>query len=309
MTRPILFTLGTTALLAAALTASLADAREGPRWRERLAGRTAASAAPAAQGKQTFAYGSDPLQVLDFYPAVGAAGPAPLVVFVHGGGWKRGSKDNADGSWKAPHYTQAGYAYASINYRLVPEATVEQQGADIAVALAALIARAPRLGIDPARIVIMGHSAGAHLVALVGTDERYLKGAGLSFASIKGVLPIDGAAYDVPRQIADGGRFMQGTYLQAFGSDPARQKALSPSLQAAAPNAPAFLLIHVQRPDGIAQNKELEAALIKGGTPTERRDFPGTGLAGHAEINRSLGDPAYAATPVVDAWLKQIFGK
>lgn len=292
------------AATAVAITAAgLTDARARP------LGRASAqqSAAPKAQGKQTFAYGSDPLQVLDFYPAVGANGPAPLVIFVHGGGWKRGSKDNADGGWKAPHYTQEGYAYASLNYRLVPEATVEQQAADIAAAIAALAARAPQLGFDPGRIVIMGHSAGAHLVALVGTDERYLKGAGLSFANLRGVLPIDGAAYDVPKQIADGGNFMHDTYLQAFGSDPARQRTLSPTLQAAAPNAPAFLIIHVQRKDGIAQAKELQAALQRGGTPVERADFPGTGLRGHGEINRSLGDPAYAATSVVDAWLKRLF--
>ena len=154
----------------------------------------------------------------------------------------------------------------------------------------------------------MGHSAGAHLVALVGTDEQYLKGAGLSFASIDGVLPIDGAAYDVPRQMADGGKFMSDTYVQAFGTDPARQRALSPTLHAQAPNAPAFLIIHVMRKDGVAQSKELEATLRKGSTKAERREFPGTGMQGHAEINRSLGDPAYAATPVVDEWLKRVFG-
>ena len=206
------------------------------------------------------------------------------------------------------HYPQAGYVYASINYRLVPQATVEQQAADIAAALKALLGRAGALGIDPHRVVLMGHSAGAHLVALVGTDERYLRGAGLSFRDISGVIPIDGAAYDVPRQIAEGGRFMHDTYIQAFGTDPARQQALSPTMQAASPNAPAFLLLHVQRQDGIAQAKELEAALRAGGTAVERRDFPGTGLQGHAQINRSLGDPAYAATPAVDAWLKGLFG-
>lgn len=282
----------------------LAEARERPRW----AGRIGATGAPSVPGKQTLAYGSDPLQSLDFYPAQGARRDAPLVLFVHGGGWKRGSKDNADGTWKAPHFTQAGYAYASINYRLVPEATVEQQAADVAAALRHLIDHAASLGFDPLRVVIMGHSAGAHLVALVGTDESYLKGAGLSFASLKGVVPIDGAAYDVTAQMRDGPRIMRDTYTQAFGLDPARQRALSPTAQALAPNAPAFLLIHVQRPDGIKQNEALEAALRAAHTPVERSRFPGTGLKGHAEINRSLGDPAYAATPVVDSWLKRVFG-
>lgn len=290
--------------------AGLAQPQAGERLRAWLAARqTEARAVPPAPGKQALAYGTDPAQALDYWPAQDGNRKAPLVVFVHGGGWKRGSKDNASGPWKAPHFTGEGYAYASLNYRLVPGASVEQQGADVATALAFLISHAKKMGFDPGRVVIMGHSAGAHLVALVGTDERYLRGAGLSFASIRGVIPIDGAAYDVPRQIAGGGNFMHDTYLQAFGTDPARQKALSPTLQAVAPNAPAFLLIHVQRPDGVEQNKMLETALKAAGTPVERRDFPGTGLIGHMDINRSLGDPAYPATGVVDAWLKRVFAR
>lgn len=297
------------ALAAGALIAGTAiQARPGERLRERLAARqTPSEQVPQPAGKQTLSYGNDRLQVLDFYPARNGDRRAPLVLFVHGGGWKRGSKDNADGSWKAPHYTQT-YAYASINYRLVPANTVEDEASDVAAALRYLIDNAARLGFDPSRVVIMGHSAGAHLVALVGTDEQYLRKAGLSFASIDGVLPIDGAAYDVPRQIADGSSFMNETYIQAFGTDAARQRALSPTLQAPAPNAPDFLLIHVMRKDGVAQNKQLEAALRQGGTRVERREFPGTGLKGHGEINRQLGNPDYAATPVVDAWLKRVFG-
>lgn len=307
MRRTVTLSLAATALVAA----GIAEARPGSlreRLRERIAARDSGPAAPLAQGRQSLSYGPDPLQVLDFYPAQNARGPAPLVLFVHGGGWKRGSKDNAGGNWKAPHYTAAGYAYAAINYRLVPEATVEQQAADVAAAIKALLGQAGALSIDRSRVVIMGHSAGAHLVALVGTDERYLKAAGLSFADLDGVLPIDGAAYDIPRQMNEGPQMMKKTYVQAFGTAPVRQRALSPTLQAAAPNAPRFLIIHVQRPDGIRQSQELEAALHKGGTAAERRDFPGESLSGHAEINRQLGNPDYAATPVVDAWLKGVFG-
>ena len=303
MKTPLVLSCAALALIAA----SMAEARPGDQWRARFGNHNAASTAPEAAGKQTMAYGRDALQNLDYWPASGATGPAPLVLFVHGGGWKRGSKDNASGAWKAPHYTGAGYAYAAINYRLVPAAKVEDQAADIAAALRYLIDHAAALGIDPTRIVLMGHSAGAHLVALVGTDERYLNGAGLSFANLKGVIPIDGAAYDVPRQIMDGGNFMRDTYVEAFGTEPKRQRALSPTFQAARPNAPGFLLIHVQRKDGIAQNEELEAALRKAGTAVTRQSFPGDGLMGHMTINRSLGNPAYAATPVVDAWLKAVF--
>lgn len=307
MNKTIILTIAGAALIAG----TLAEARPGDRLRERLSGRgqTGADAdVPQPTSRQTMSYGNDRQQQLDFYPPANSSRRAPLIVFVHGGGWKRGSKDNADGNWKAPHYTASNYAYASINYRLVPDATVEQQGADVASALRYLIDNAARLGFDPSRIALMGHSAGAHLVALVGTDEQYLRGAGLSFAALDGVLPIDGACYDVEKQISDGGNFMHDTYVQAFGTDPARQRALSPTLHAASPNAPAFLIIHVERKDGVAQSIVLEAALKRGGTRVERKEFEGRGLKGHGEINRQLGNPEYAATPVVDEWLKRVFG-
>jgi acetyl esterase/lipase len=293
----------------ALLIGTVAEAQNG-RFRERLAERAqqAEDGAPQVAPGQTIAYGKDPLQRLDFWPAQGVSGNAPLIVFVHGGGWQRGSKDNATGRWKASHYPGEGYAFASIDYRLVPEATVEQQAADVASAVRALVDRAAELGIDRRRIVLMGHSAGAHLVALAGTDERYLKGAGLSFADIAGVVPIDGAAYDVPAQMREGPRMMEATYRQAFGTDTARQRDLSPTFHADAPNVARFLLLRVQRPDGIRQSAILAEALRKGGSTAEIGSFPGEGLPGHMEINRRLGDPNYAATATVDAWLKRVFG-
>lgn len=259
-----------------------------------------------ADAPQTIAYGSEALQRLDLWTPQGAQ-KAPLVMFVHGGGWKRGSKDNAVSRALPAHLLAQGYAFAAIDYRLVPDASVEQQAADVAAALAALLARSDSLGIDRGRVVLMGHSAGAHLVALVGTDEQYLRAAGLSFADIDGVIPNDGAAYDVPVQMAQAGRFMARTYTQAFGTEVVRQRALSPTLNAAAPNAPAFLLLHVQRPDGIAQADALAEALRRAGTRVEIGSFPGEGLRGHAEINRKLGEPDYPATALVDAWLAKVF--
>jgi acetyl esterase/lipase len=256
---------------------------------------------------QEIAYGAAPLQKADFWPGWGEQ--APLVLFVHGGGWKRGDKNMMDGSTMLSHWQEAGYAVASANYRLVPDATVEQQAADVASAFAWFRSHAGELGIDPERIVLIGHSAGAHLVALVGTDPQYLAAKGLSLSDIAGVIPNDGAAYDVPSQMGENAVVLGDTYEQAFGTDPERQKALSPTRHAAAPNAPQFLLIHVQRQDGIRQAKGLEAALKATGTSVERHEFEGRGLQGHAEINRKLGDPAYPATAVVDAWLKRVFAR
>jgi acetyl esterase/lipase len=285
---------------------------EAQRLRERLAERMAERAgarsaeAPAA-GMVEHSFGTDPLQKLDFWAAKDKAKPAPIVIFVHGGGWKRGDKRNATGADKVTHFLEQGYAVASVNYRLVPAAKVEDQAADVAAAFAWLRSNATRLNIDPSKMVLMGHSAGAHLVALVGTDPEYARAAGFVLSDIRGVIPLDGAAYDVPAQIADGGRFMQDTYAQAFGSDPARQKSLSPTLHAAGPNAPAFLILHVDRDDGKRQSEALGAALRKAGTPAQVTRIEGRGLVGHAEINRKLGQPDYPATPVVDAWLKTRF--
>ena len=277
-----------------------AQARQAPR------AQLAADAPEAPRaGRVEYAYGADPLQKLDFWHATGAK-PAALVVFVHGGGWKRGDKNNATGMTKVDHLIGEGYAVASINYRLVPAATVEQQAADVSAAVAWARANAARLGIDASRVVLMGHSAGAHLVALVGTAPQYLQAAGMSLSDIRGVIALDGACYDVPRQLADAGRFMRGTYVEAFGSDPARQRALSPSFHAAAPNVAAFLIIHVDRADGKAQSEALAAALVQAGTPAEVHGVDGSGLRGHMEINRSLGSADYPATAVVDTWLRKL---
>ncbi len=301
MKRPMLKSF---ALLIATTCLTSSIFAQGPlieRLRERIAERKGSVDAVE------LSYGKDPLQKLDYWKPLKAG--SPLVIFVHGGGWKRGDKKIATGTEKSGHYLQQGYAFASINYRLVPAATVEQQAQDVADAIAHLIGHAEALGFDSSRIVLMGHSAGAHLSALVGTDMKYLKQAELGPKSLRGVIPLDGACYDVPRQIADGGDFMHDTYLQAFGAEKERQLALSPTAQADAPNAPAFLILHVQRVDGTAQSRALGEALQKAGTPAEVRGFDGIGLKGHAEINRRLGDPAYAATSVVDAWLERVFAK
>lgn len=291
----------------ALLAACTSPARSGTGLAERLRGGES-TAPPRTPPSTTIAYGQDSLQRLDLWQAPGNR-PAPLVMFVHGGGWQRGSKDNAASRWAPTHFPQQGYAYAAIDYRLVPTATVEQQGEDVAQALRALLDRASELGIDRRRVVLMGHSAGAHLVALVGTDARYLQSAGLGFADVDGVIANDGAAYDVPAEMRDGGRRARRIYEQAFGTDPVRQRALSPVHQAAAPNVAAFLLLHVQRPDGVSQAQALGRALTAAGTAVEFGSFPGTGLRGHAQINRELGNPDYPATAVVDAWLAEVFGR
>jgi arylformamidase len=118
-------------------------------------------------------YGRDPLQKLDLYlPAQRSARAIPLVAFIHGGGWTMG--DKREGAHQKPQaFTRAGYAFASLNYRLAPKASIADMQADLATAVARLRILASRYGYDPDRIILSGHSAGAHLAALLATDTRY----------------------------------------------------------------------------------------------------------------------------------------
>ncbi len=207
----------------------------------------AAQRASWPEGTSERAYGSAPRQRLDFLPAA-ASHRAPLFIFIHGGAWAFGDKGIA--GHMAVHARAQGYAFASLNYRLVPDADPGQQAQDVAAAIAWLVREADALEIDPGRIILGGHSAGAHLAALVGTDPRYLGAHRLPVSILDGIVLLDGAGYDVAAQMARGGPFLRRLYARAFGDDPAFHARVSPTLHAAAPNAGRFLILHIaSRPD------------------------------------------------------------
>jgi arylformamidase len=267
-----------------------------------LAAPVAAQRTPWPGGTTEIAYGPAPLQRLTFTPAAGR--DAPVFIFIHGGGWSLGDKNMA--SHMAAHFHGLGYAFASLGYRLVPDANPQQQAGDIAAAIAHLVRNAERLGIDPGRIILSGHSAGAHLAALVGTDPSYLAAHRLPLSTLSGIVLLDGAGYDVPSQMARGGPLLRRMYAIAFGEDSTFQARLSPTLQAAAPNAGRFLILHItSRPDDSgAQSRRLAEALRRAGTPAEVVAVDNT----HAEIFRQFGQPGHVATERTDAFARGVFG-
>jgi len=266
-----------------------------------LAMPVVAQPTPFPAGTVEIAYGADPRQRLDFTPA--ARPNAPLVVFIHGGAWSMG--DMAMAGHMAVHFHDKGDAFASLDYRLVPEANPQQQAEDVAAALARLLADAPRLGIDRARVMIIGHSAGAHLAALVGTDPSYLAAHHLPISAIGGVVLLDGAGYDVPAQLRFAGPLLRSLYRRAFGDDPAFQARVSPMLHAAAPNAGRFLILHIaSRADSGAQSVRLGALLNAAGTPAQVESVDGS----HADIFRRFGQPGHRATELTDAFAAALFG-
>jgi len=265
-------------------------------------GERAAAAYPPAPGTVEHPFGADPKQRLDLVKPVGVS-KAPVLLFVHGGGWSIGDKAHAAPD-KAKWANGQGWAFASANYRLVPQATVEQQAADVASAIAWLRANAAREGLDPDRIVLMGHSAGAHLAALVGTDPQYLQAAGVPLGAVKGVVLLDGAGYDVPTQASAEMNIVKPMYEAAFGKDPRRQAALSPTRHAAAPNVSRWLILPIERrQDSQAQSKGLADALNRAGANATVVAVPDES---HGSLNKGLGDAGDFATEQVEGFLSSV---
>src|SRR5262249_33748288 len=122
-------------------------------------------------------------------------------------------------------------------------------------------------GGDPNSILVMGHSAGAHLAALVCTDDRYLKAEGLPLSIIKGCVPVDVSAYDIPKRFKEGGSVPAATFKQVFGETEGSHRELSPVMHVAkGKNIPSFLILHVaDRPETRAQSQWFAEKLKEAG--------------------------------------------
>lgn len=151
------------------------------------------AAVPVAESDA--AYGPHPRHRLDVYAPVGAQEPAPVLVFVHGGGFLKGDKGGATG-WTNAHVgrmaAQAGFVGVVLNYRLAPEATWPAGAEDVAGAVAWLKRHAARHGGDPDRIVLAGTSAGAVHVSgyLKAGGDADVRGAVL-LSGLYGYTPLD----------------------------------------------------------------------------------------------------------------------
>ena len=147
---------------------------------------------------------------------------APVVLYAHGGSWVRGDKRRA--LFKPAALVPEGYPFASMNYRFRPRVTLSDMARAVAAAAAWLRAHAVKYGGDGSSVFLMGHSAGAHLVSVVGANGQFLSAAGGSLADLDGVVAIDTAMYNVPLQMKQPGP----AHARAFGDDPSTWLAVSP---------------------------------------------------------------------------------
>src|SRR5688572_27457636 len=149
---------------------------------------------PAPPVERDLAYGGDPAQRLDLF--VPATKGFPTLIFVHGGSLTSGDKADSDYGKVCDPFPGAGIACANVNYRLLSAAPWPAPAEDAAAAIAWLRDKLPTRGGDPRRLFLLGHSSGAMLVALVGSEERFLKQRDLTTSALAGVMPMGSIMWD-----------------------------------------------------------------------------------------------------------------
>jgi len=242
--------------------------------------------------------GVDPnLLSLDLYvPDDKATAKRPVMIMIHGGGWRNGDKASRPivGA-KMRHFVGHGYVYASINYRLSSQ-TAEPNGVqhpthamDCAKAIAWIHDHVAEYGGDPAQLHLMGHSAGGHLAAIIGTNERFLKAQGKDLSILKSNVLLDPAAIDIPRYVElENGRAMTALYELAFGKDKANQLDASPQQHVTAEkHIPRTLLFYAgDRMKLNVLGPAFVEALNTAGAPSAAVD---TITLDHGQINSHIG--------------------
>lgn len=227
------------------------------------------------------------------------AQPMPILFMVHGGGWTRGDKAHAPVvENKVRHWVPQGVVMVSVNYPMRPDTAPEQQAREVARALTAVQGRAASWGAEPARVVLMGHSAGAHLVALLSARPERAQAEGAR--PWLGTVCLDSAAFDVVRIME---ARHPGLYDRAFGPDRADWVAASPAHQLTRPVAPMLAVCSSRRAESCQQARDFSARMPASAPPVQVLPV----ALSHGEINATLGEPG-GYTDVVDRFLDGLPG-
>lgn len=274
-----------------------AESRRGGNAIEQSEGPVAPIALPpGVRVERDIAYGPDASQRIDVYLPPHPASAA-VIFMVHGGAWMVGDKASVNVvENKMKRWVPEGFIMVSVNYPLSPKADPVEQAHDVAKALAFAQSKAKSWGGDPARFVVMGHSAGAHLVSLLGADPSIATREGAK--PWLGTISLDSAAYDVPRIMeARHYRF----YDRVFKNDPDYWRKASPIYRISPEGAPMMLVCSSERQDSCPQARSFaEKMSAKGRKVTV---FP-VALT-HPEINKTLGLPG-EYTDAVNSFLRSL---
>ena len=244
------------------------------------------------------------LQSLDIY-APNTPEPSPLMVWIHGGGWMASDKQK-DVEHKARFFTQLGYLFVSVNYRLSPKVQHPAHTQDAAQSIHWLHQNAADYGGDPHKMALMGHSSGGHIVALLGSNARFLLQAGLDPKIIRGVLVIDGVGFNVQSRMSHQNRSFSRMYAQAFGSNEADWIDASPILHVGdfTYTPPYLMLCADYRPQAPVAAQAFLEALHQANLLGEVITIPDKD---HGSINEDIGKPEETINGHIERFLRESF--
>ena len=228
----------------------------------------------------------------------------PIVIYIHGGAWVSGDKSNID--YKPEVFTSQGYIFISINYRLSPDVQHPVHVQDVARAIAWVYNNCAVYGGDSGNIWLIGHSAGAHLAALVATDETRLEAEGLDLSVLDGVILLDGLGYNIPRLFEVYNLTSLPLYVIPFGADPEDWADASPVAHVnSGKSIPAFLLIYVEGSTSTQQDAELFAEQLR------QADISTTMVEAlaktHSSLNKEIGLPDDDVTSKILAFIAYLY--
>ncbi len=242
---------------------------------------------------------------LDFYYTSDTATKKPIVVYVHGGAWSIGDKASKIND-KVTLFQSQNYIFISVNYRLSPfpydadnasRIKFPDHNSDVADAIKWIYTNSSAYGGDKNNIVLLGHSAGAHLVSLTGTNHSFLTNVKVPINAIKGVATIDTEGYDITIQI-DGS--LKTIYQNAFDADPLQLIAASPIKNIKSSTSyPKYFIASRGSAARLDFAKEFADALKNNGVSvTEVNGNPYT----HEGINTAIGttDETIITTPLLN---------
>jgi acetyl esterase/lipase len=236
-------------------------------------------------------YGPGPDQIVDVYqPDQCKSRACPVTMWVHGGGWRYGNTSGKLSTEMQTLWAEQGIVMVGVNYRLAPRFQHPAQIEDLASAVNWVHDHISQYGGNPNRVSLLGHSAGAHLVALVATNPTYLGAHGLSpKGAIANVFPIDTASFDLTHPSRPVARMVKN----AFGTDQSVLREASPIWDVVKGGSypPFFIAATRVRRDAVETSEELTRRLKEAGTPVEfmTMDYPGAGqLKAHGMIAMEL---------------------
>jgi len=233
------------------------------------------------------AYGNGPRKRLDVYAPVERAAALPVIVFIYGGSWDSGSKDDCE--FLGAALSSRGFVTVLPDYRLVPEVRFPSFLEDCAAAVRWASDHASAYGGDPQRVVLVGHSAGAYNAIMLALAGDYLRNAGVSARAIRGAVGLAGP-YDFLPFDVDATR-------NAFGQAP--DPLLTQPTHFARADAPPLLLLWGEDDTTVGpRNLEgLARAHRAAGGEVETKIYPNLT---HVGIMLALSRPFRGRAPVLD---------